>query len=39
MECGLRVAAGCSVGCWRGVRHSGTLTGGARYWDLLGWGR
>ena len=25
MESGLRVSAGCSVGCERGVRHSGTL--------------
>ena len=38
MECGLRTSAGCSEGCDRGVRHSGTPTGGARYRALLGWG-
>ena len=38
MECGLRTPAGCSVECGRGVRHSGILTGRARYRVLLGWG-
>ena len=34
----LWVLAGCSVGCGRGVRHWGTINGGARYQALLGWG-
>ena len=38
LECGLRVTAGCSEECGLGFRHSGTLTGGARYRALLGWG-
>ena len=38
MQYGLRTPAGCPVECGRGVRHSGTITGGARYWALLGWG-
>ena len=35
---GLRVPAGYFVRCGRRVRHSGTLTGGARHRALLGWG-
>ena len=38
MECGLWIAAGCSVECGHGIRHSRTLTGGVRYRALLGWG-
>ena len=38
MECDLRTPAGCSAEFGRGVRHSGTLTGGVRYRALLGWG-
>ena len=38
MECGFWVPAGYSVGCGCGVQHSGTLTGGAQYQALLGWG-
>ena len=38
MESGLWVSACCSVGFGRGVRHSGTFTGGARYRAVLGWG-
>ena len=38
MEYGLRIPAGCPVECGRGVWHSGTITGGARYRALLGWG-
>ena len=37
MDSGLRVSGGCSVGCGRGIYHSGSLTGGARY-RVLGWG-
>ena len=33
-----RLLCGCGCGCGRGPRHSGTLTGGARYRALLGWG-
>ena len=38
MECGLQIPAGCSVECGWEIGHSGTLTGGARYRALLGWG-
>ena len=38
MEYGLRTPAGRPVECGRGVRHTGTITGGARYRALLGWG-
>ena len=37
LRAALWVPAGCSVGCGRGVRHWGTINGGARYQALLGW--
>ena len=38
LRAALWVPAGCYVGSGRGVRHWGTINGGARYQALLGWG-